>query len=387
MAILISHFLILIYCFLGFSFQEITWQSVIGFLCPVTLASLFYVLQNKRFSNIFLLLYFIIVPFFPTLLFFTPLLFFEMGRTGNYFCMFLCFLEAYMLLCPDWQFFFFLIFGFAFALFLEYLTVRYENLEQQYRHMRDDGVERNLLLKARNQALLENQDYEIHNATLRERNRIAREIHDNVGHMLSRCILMAGALQAVNKEESFAESLRLLQETLSQAMDNIRNSVHNLHDDSVNLQKNMQDTVETFTYCKIRFDYDIQTEAPIAVRYAFIAIFKEALTNVTKHSNASLVTVIAREHPAMYQLIIHDNGSCLDQKTSVSNRKGCWETGNGENGRQGNGIGIANMYDRVAMLNGILQISQNHGFQVFVSIPKNQPERKEEGQYEYSNRR
>ena len=48
---------------------------------------------------------------------------------------------------------------------------------------------------------MEKQDYEIYLATLRERNRIAREIHDNVGHMLSRSILQMGALITIHKEE------------------------------------------------------------------------------------------------------------------------------------------------------------------------------------------
>lgn len=39
-------------------------------------------------------------------------------------------------------------------------------------------------------------------ATLNERNRIAREIHDNVGHLLSRSLLQVGALQVVNRDET-----------------------------------------------------------------------------------------------------------------------------------------------------------------------------------------
>ena len=47
------------------------------------------------------------------------------------------------------------------------------------------------MLTQKNKDLLEKQDYEIHVATLKERNRIAREIHDNVGHMLSRSLLQS----------------------------------------------------------------------------------------------------------------------------------------------------------------------------------------------------
>ena len=57
------------------------------------------------------------------------------------------------------------------------------------------------MLQEKNKNLMEKQDYEIYLATLRERNRIAREIHDNVGHMPSRSILQMGALITIHKEE------------------------------------------------------------------------------------------------------------------------------------------------------------------------------------------
>lgn len=52
--------------------------------------------------------------------------------------------------------------------------------------LRDQITEKNMQLAEQNLRLAEAQDNEIHLATLRERNRIAREIHDNVGHMLTR---------------------------------------------------------------------------------------------------------------------------------------------------------------------------------------------------------
>lgn len=51
--------------------------------------------------------------------------------------------------------------------------------------MRDTTKEIAMQLKQQNRDLMEKQDYEINIATLNERNRIAREIHDNVGHLLS----------------------------------------------------------------------------------------------------------------------------------------------------------------------------------------------------------
>ena len=80
--------------------------------------------------------------------------------------------------------------GLLFAFFMERNTRKCSSLEEELKRTRDDSRERDLLLSQKNKALLEKQDYEIYNATLKERNRIAREIHDNVGHVLSRSILM-----------------------------------------------------------------------------------------------------------------------------------------------------------------------------------------------------
>ena len=83
-------------------------------------------------------------------------------------------------------------------------------------------------------ALAEKQNSEIYAATLRERNRIAREIHDNVGHVLSRTILLTGAARAINKDQNLDSLLKGLDNSLNSAMDSIRSSVHDLHDDAVN---------------------------------------------------------------------------------------------------------------------------------------------------------
>ncbi len=149
----------------------------------------------------------------------------------------------------------------------------------------------------KNKNLMEKQDYEIYLATLRERNRIAREIHDNVGHMLSRSILQMGALITIHKEEPLHGQLAGVGETLNQAMNSIRESVHDLHDESIDLRQSIAEaTREMKEHYQLTVDYDMSPEIPRNVKYCFITAVKEAMSNIAKHSDADKISVILREH-------------------------------------------------------------------------------------------
>lgn len=248
--------------------------------------------------------------------------------------------------------------GFLLAFLLQNHTGQYERLNVLFRKSQDDSRENHLLLTEKNKALMEKQDYEIYTATLRERNRIAREIHDSVGHVLSRSILLLGAAKAVNRQMELHPMLDDLDSSLNSAMDSIRSSVHDLHDDSVNLEEAIRNLTAGFTFCPVTLQYDMTRMVPREVRYCFISITKEALSNVIKHSNAGQVRITMQEHPALYQLCVEDNGT---KSPDMSNRKGA---------SSHNGIGLANMQDRVRALNGILQISTDSGFRIFITIPK-----------------
>ena len=141
-----------------------------------------------------------------------------------------------------------LIVGILLSLVLKLKEEAYEELEQEYRKTRDDSKERNLLLQEKNRSLIEKQDYEIYTATLQERNRIAREIHDNVGHLLSRSILITGAAKAINASDALSPVLDDLDHSLNQAMTSIRTSVHDLHDESLNLKEAAESLTSDFTF-------------------------------------------------------------------------------------------------------------------------------------------
>lgn len=224
---------------------------------------------------------------------------------------------------------------------------------------RDYGEEVRISLREKNRDLLEKQDYEIHLATLRERNRIAREIHDHVGHMLSRCILQTGALTMVHEEEPLHSQLASIGETLDAAMNNIRESVHDLHDDSIDLRQSIKEaTRELRDSYEIKLDYDLFGKVPKEVKYCFISIIKEALSNTARHSSATQIHIALREHPGLYQLVIEDNGS--NAKLPPPEKRG---------------IGLSNMCDRVEALGGTIRFRAENGFQIFISIQKH-PENK-----------
>lgn len=248
------------------------------------------------------------------------------------------------------------------AWFMNWRSWRLTHLEKEYRNLRDTTKELMLSLEAKNRELLEKQDYEINLATLNERNRIARDIHDNIGHVLSSTLLQVGALLAVTPEGPMRENLITLKETLSSGMDSIRQSIHDLHDSSIDLHAEIYRILKGFTFCPVDFIDDLEEKPDLPVIYCLLAVIKEALSNISKHSDATEVKLILREHPALYQLIIRDNGSKPVQGLVLSPE--------GEYIPGSQGMGLKSIFERVERLNGNVRITIDNGFEVFVSIPK-----------------
>lgn len=244
------------------------------------------------------------------------------------------------------------------AVYMAYKSEKNDRLDADIIHLRDTDTELKLVMEQRNRELLEKQDNEIYLATLRERNRIAREIHDNVGHMLSRSILQVGALATICKEETIRQQLAGINDTLNQAMNSIRESVHDLHDDAIDLRQAAYEAVKDMRKnYDVHIEYDMSAHIPRNVKYCFIAIVKEGMSNIIKHSNADKVDIIFREHPGFYQLYIEDNGS-VSHSVEESDH----------------GIGISNMRERVEALGGTLNIRQKNGFRIFATVRKEMEE-------------
>lgn len=327
---------------------------VIIFLLLFCMSAMGLYLRDTKIIKYILLIYILISAFVPQCIVYIPIILYiafmnniKWEAAAGVIAFLMCILtKDYEM----WQLVYVLV-VMALSVYIQYKSSKIEILSNELIRLRDTSAEYNMMLKGKNKTLLEKQDYEIYLATLRERNRIAREIHDNVGHMLSRSILQIGALLSINKDETMQEHLVNVKDTLNQAMNSIRESVHDLHNESVDMKKAIYDAIEDMKDYKINIDYDVSPAVPRAIKYCFIATVKEAMNNIVKHSNGDSVNIILREHPGFYQLLIEDNGK-------VSNRslKG--------------GIGLENMRERVEAFSGTFRIDTEKGFKIFISINK-----------------
>ena len=241
----------------------------------------------------------------------------------------------------------------VFAILMGYKTYIIRKQDTDIKKMRDDSTEKNNYLSEKNRILASNMDNEVRIATLSERNRIAREIHDNVGHMLSRSILQLGAVMTVNRNEKVYEQLIPLKESLDTAMNNVRESVHDLHKDSFDIKQAANGILEELSDFSVKFICDMSAGAEKEIKYTFLTILKEAVTNIEKYCNGDKVTVIISELEEYYQMLIEDNGEVKNDRFHINT-----------------GIGLSNMEERIKNLGGIITFSTEKGFRIFISVPK-----------------
>lgn len=182
----------------------------------------------------------------------------------------------------------------------------------------------------------------------RERTRIARDIHDDLGASLSRISLLT---QSANRPDDPAQPGRLAQiyETVSQitrSMDEIVWAVDPKHDHLEALVSYLTNYAQRYLApAAIRCRLDLPASLPHCpvtsqVRHQLYLCLKEALHNVVRHSGATEVTVAFAITPDGAAFTLTDNGRGLGQASAP-----------GED-RIASGNGVANMHQRMAGIGG-----------------------------------
>lgn len=225
--------------------------------------------------------------------------------------------------------------------------------------VRDDLREKVLTLQDTNAQLLQAQDYELRAAALAERTRIAREIHDGVGHLLTRLLLQVKALQVVHREEpGVVADLTTLDGGLDEALDSMRRSVHALSDDGEELATSLNMLGSRCGIDSVRVDCSTEAEPPAVVARCVVAVVREALTNAARHGGARSARVAVTDYPAFWQVTVDNDGIVPAEGEPAAV------------GRGGSGLGLRSMTERVEALGGRVRITPRPRFTVFVTIPK-----------------
>ena len=249
------------------------------------------------------------------------------------------------------------------ATLLSLRTAQLEREQERMRRTRDELQERALALEARNRDLADRQDYEVELATLAERARIAREIHDNVGHQLTRASLQAEALRVVHANEpGVAADFADVKRTVDEALQLVRTSVHALNDNAADLSVQLERIVENaHSDGGPQIELEVLAEhTPASITNCFAAVLREALSNTLRHAHAQSFAVRCMEHPSFYQFIVTDDG----------------EGGIRARGRGvAEGMGLGSMRERVEALGGTFTAGPRAGaagWRVFATVPKQQ---------------
>jgi signal transduction histidine kinase len=195
-------------------------------------------------------------------------------------------------------------------------------------------------------------------ATTRERNRLAREIHDGVGHYLTvvKTQLDAAAALLPSQPERAREAVTKAARLAGEALDDVRRSVGTLRTDSTRpplseaIQALAHDAGVTVT---VRLEGAARA-VPSGVEHALFRSAQEGLTNVCKHASAS-VAEITLDFSAndRVKLVVVDNGR-------------------GVNGVvPGGGFGLRGLRERVELLGGRVATSNRDegGFELTVEVP------------------
>lgn len=239
----------------------------------------------------------------------------------------------------------------VFAILLRNLTDSYSELSKIYYSTVDQNTSTTRTLRQHNKYLLEQNEIEKENTILEERNRIAREIHDNVGHKLTSAIVQMGAIEIMAPADNQAQ-IKALRKTLDDAMQQVRESVHNLHRESASIENSLHNLAVSFKFCPVELNVKINTEPDNNTIRTILSIAREALANTAKHSNADLIKISLNQVTDFYNLLIVDNGDTGKIKTS-------------------NGLGLLNIEERAILLGGDAHFSIENGFRIFVRLPVN----------------
>lgn len=168
-------------------------------------------------------------------------------------------------------------------------------------------------------------------AVERERNRIARDIHDTVAQSLFGIVFSLDACIAMlpSQAENVQHELGELRDLASDVRQQVRRSIFDLWPQELVLERFKSDLSQhAAQICKpasFRVDFDLQgefDELPAETRQALYQIAQEALSNVARHAGVDSAQVTLLVEPDQVYLTVEDQGRGFDPVQTLARQKG-----------------------------------------------------------------
>jgi signal transduction histidine kinase len=196
-------------------------------------------------------------------------------------------------------------------------------------------------------------------AMTQERNRLAREIHDNLGHYLTIVNVQIEAAKVVMdaEPERALDALSKAQELAQKGLTRVRESVAALRESPVSnrpLSEAIGSLVKEAQSTGIVTEFKVAGEPQSLENKVALALYRaaqEGLTNVRRHARASRVDILLDFQPTGVRLEVKDNGVGAAETTG--------------------GFGLLGIRERLQLLGGRLEISTGvgKGFCLMASVP------------------
>jgi signal transduction histidine kinase len=200
-------------------------------------------------------------------------------------------------------------------------------------------------------------------ATVEERNRLARDLHDSVSQELFSLSMLAAASRRLieNKPEVAAAQLEEIQTTAQRALQETRSLIFALRPAALDDRGLAPALRDLATAAKERQGLDIdlrisgERRLPLEHEQTLFRIVQEALANVTRHSGVHVAQVALRYEDSRVTLTVRDQGRGFDPATA----------------RNARSLGIHSMGERAAEMGGSLTVEStpDRGTTVAVTLP------------------
>lgn len=196
-----------------------------------------------------------------------------------------------------------------------------------------------------------------------ERQRLARQLHDDLSQRLAALSIKLSLLKRQIQEEhsELLQRWNTLQDDLMELHEQIRNLSHELHPamlQNLGLQTALRALCAEFAdlyNLDIRVSIDLSENVPQDIALCLFRVSQESLYNIAKHSGSKLVHLLLSKTDEALELTIEDNGAGFDPGSLTG----------------ASGLGIVSMQERVRFLNGICRVdtAPGQGTTVRVAIP------------------